>query len=55
LTEENKKNPGESRYSISDIIEILKISRATYYRYLEFAKELIAKAPVTRCRKRLSN
>ncbi len=38
LTEENRKRPNEQKYSISDIIKILKISRATYYRYLEFAK-----------------
>ena len=38
LTEENKKKPDEQKLSIDDIIKILKISRATYYRYLDFAK-----------------
>lgn len=38
LTEENKKKPDEQKLSINDIIKILKISRATYYRYLDFAK-----------------
>ena len=38
LTQENKKRPNEQKLSIPDIIKILKISRATYYRYLDFAK-----------------
>lgn len=38
LTEENKKKTNDQKLSIDDIIKILKISRATYYRYLDFAK-----------------
>lgn len=38
LTEGNKRKPPEQRMPIDDIIKTLKISRATYYRYLDFAK-----------------
>jgi DNA invertase Pin-like site-specific DNA recombinase len=54
LTEENKKKPGESRYSISDIIQLLKISRATYYRYLQFVKENFDQIPEGKRRKRVT-
>ena len=51
LTEENKKRKSEARYSIMDIVKMLKISRATYYRYLEFAKKEIVVMPLSKKRK----
>lgn len=38
LTEENKKRPNEQKLSNDDIVKVLSISRATYYRYFDFAK-----------------
>lgn len=38
LTEQNNNKPPQDRISVEDLAKILNISRATYYRYLEFAK-----------------
>jgi len=38
LTEQNNNKPPQERISVEDLAKILNISRATYYRYLEFAK-----------------
>jgi DNA invertase Pin-like site-specific DNA recombinase len=38
LTEQNNSKPPKDRNSAEDLAKILHISRATYYRYLEFAK-----------------
>jgi DNA invertase Pin-like site-specific DNA recombinase len=39
LTERNNKLPRENRQSIDDIAKTLSISRATYYRYIYWAKQ----------------
>ena len=38
LTEQNNQKPNEQRSSVEEIAKILEINRATYYRYLDWAK-----------------
>ena len=56
LTEENKKRPDEQKLSITDMINIFHISRATYYRYIDFAKKsLIEMEPLKEWKKKGAN
>jgi len=48
LTEENNKKPREEKLSVDEIAEMLHVSRATFYRYLEFAKLSIAEKIITK-------
>jgi DNA invertase Pin-like site-specific DNA recombinase len=55
LTEQNNLKPVENRISINDIAKVLEVSRATYYRYIDFAKKGVVSPSLNKSKRAINN